>query len=324
MSIVESFSRLHIGLLDLANATPRKYGGAGFTLSGPSVIVQAIRSRRTGIDHSGNIDTRAAGDLELAVQRLQKVAAGSTVCVQVLRMVPQHVGLGSKTALVLATLKAIDLECSLNLSRETLQLLSGRGGTSGIGINAFFDGGFLVDAGHVASRSSQFYPSSHKRRFDPPPVALRYLIPSEWRFHLLLPARKIYSAGAEVSFFKINTPTTKPQALRSISVMYHAIAPAILGGDLAGLRSGLIELHGTGFKSREVRSQSSTVKALLREIAESTVYPAGLSSMGPLVYAVASADDIVASSTLRDMCGQYGAKYLGSFAGRNSGWQILE
>ncbi len=324
MSVVKSFPRLHIGLLDLGNATPRKYGGAGFALSGPSIVVQAVRSRRPELDNPETIDDRAARDLLLATQRLQRFVARATARIRILRMIPQHVGLGSKTALILGVLKAIDLEFNLGLSRETLQRLSGRGGTSGVGINAFFDGGFLVDGGHAAARSKGFSPSSARCRFRPPPIIFHCSIPVGWRFHLLLPTSKVYSAQGEVLFFERNTPITARDAWRSISVMYHAVAPAVLTDDLRGLRSALLEIHRAGFKKREVRGQSCAAQALLTEITESLPHPVGLSSMGPLIYVVASERDTTLSSRLRQVCVRHGAKYLGNFAGRNLGFRIAE
>ena len=52
---------------------------------------------------------------------------------------------------MLAVLASIDAALDLRLAREELQLLSSRGGTSGIGIHTYFVGGFLIDAGTMAA-----------------------------------------------------------------------------------------------------------------------------------------------------------------------------
>jgi beta-ribofuranosylaminobenzene 5'-phosphate synthase len=321
---VESFARLHAGLLDLGNATPRKYGGGGFTISGPSVTVQAVRSQRPAIVGQELLDDAAVSDLATALRQLRHLLPNAKAQIRILRMMPQHVGLGSKTALVLAALKAIDVECQLGLTREALQRISRRGGTSGIGINAFFDGGFLIDGGHDATLSRGFGPSSTRRRFDPPSPVFRCSIPGNWRFHLLLPQGKRYSANDEVMFFGRNTPLPRADVFRSIATMYHSVLPAVLSGDLELLKTALFELHRAGFKRREVRGQSPVARRLLRLLSDSVAYPVGLSSMGPLIYVIATERDGAVASVVKQIGLRHHAEFLGIFSGQNFGFNIVE
>jgi beta-ribofuranosylaminobenzene 5'-phosphate synthase len=311
-------------LLDLGNVTPRKYGGGGFSISGPSIVVQAIRSQRPEIVDQGLLDDAAVSDLAAALRRLRNSLPSAKAQIRILRMVPQHVGLGSKTALVLAALKAIDIECQLGLTPEVLQRISRRGGTSGIGVNTFFEGGFLIDGGHDATLSRGFGPSSTRRRFNPPPCIFRCSIPDNWRFHLLLPCSKRYTAKDEVRFFDRNTPLPRAEVFRSVATMYHSVLPAVRSGNLELLKTAIFELHRSGFKSREVRGQSPGVRRLLRLLSDSVAYPVGLSSMGPLIYVIASELDVSAPSVVKRIGLRHNAEFLGSFSGRNLGFNIVE
>jgi predicted sugar kinase len=48
----------------------------------------------------------------------------------------------------------------------------------------------------------------------------------------------------------------------------------------------------------------------------------GLSSLGPLIYAVVDARDIHAMETASRICAKEGGAFLGVFNGRNSGHEI--
>src|SRR6187397_3143910 len=71
--------------------------------------------------------------------------------VSLLTDIYEHVGLGTKTAVILGALQAAAIASGYKVSRAELQLLSGRGGASGVGIHAFFIGGLVIDAGHWQS-----------------------------------------------------------------------------------------------------------------------------------------------------------------------------
>jgi len=316
---VISYPRLHACLFDLGNATPRRNGGAGFTLAGLPTVVEAHQSERMAVSYFANVDRPARMALSHAIQRLAKIRPGAVALLRVTEVSRQHIGLGSKTALVLGALKAIDLACDLRLAQHDLQVLSGRGGTSGIGINTFFNGGFLIDGGHSSKGHSGFLPSRFRRRFDIPPVIHSSSIPDNWRFHLLLPSGKYVHGAQEYDFFKRNTPIPAQEVFQTIALAYHGLAPAVVTNDLRLLRDILTSLHRIGFKRRELRGQSASVNLVIRRLRQRNDCAVGLSSMGPLVYAVAEADNRYFSRFVESLCQDGAAEMLGSVAGRNLG-----
>lgn len=321
MQKVISYPRLHVCLFDLGNATPRRNGGAGFTLAGLPTVVEAQQSERMEVSYSDTIDRPARMALLNAIQRLCKKRPGIVVRLRVAEVSRQHVGLGSKTALVLGALKAIDLACGLGLAQRDLQVLSGRGGTSGIGINSFFAGGFVIDGGHSSRGRGGFLPSRFRRRFDIPPVIHSNRIPENWRFHLLLPAGNYVHGAQEYDFFKKNTPIPVQETLRTIALAYHGLAPAVATNDLRLLRDTLTSLHLIGFKHRELKGQTASVISAVRRLSQRNDCAVGLSSMGPLVYAVAEADNRYFTRFVESLCRDGAAEMLGSFAGGNLGYE---
>jgi beta-ribofuranosylaminobenzene 5'-phosphate synthase len=318
---VISYPRLHVCLFDLGNATPRRNGGAGFTLAGLPTVVEAHRSERIAVSYSSTVDRPARMALSNAIQRLSKIRPDAVAQLRVVEVSRQHIGLGSKTALVLGALKAIDLACDLRLAQHDLQVLSGRGGTSGIGINTFFTGGFVIDGGHSYQGNGGFLPSRFRRRFDIPAVIHSSSIPDNWRFHLLLPAGRYVHGAQEFDFFKKNTPIPVQQVFHTIALAYHGLAPAVAANDLRLLRDVLTLLHHIGFKSRELRGQTAPVNAVIRRLRQRNDCAVGLSSMGPLIYAVAEADNRHFTRFVESLCRDGAAEMLGSHAGRNLGYE---
>lgn len=316
-----SYPRLHACLFDLGNATSRRNGGAGFTLAGLPTVVEALQSNRVEVSYSAIVDQPARMALANALKRLSKIRPSAVAELRVVEVSRQHVGLGSKTALILGALKAIDLACDLRLNQHDIQVLSGRGGTSGIGINAFFNGGFVIDGGHSCEGHSSFLPSRFRRRFDIPPVIHSASIPGNWRFHLLLPSGKYVHGSEEYDFFQKNTPIPALEVFRTIALAYHGLAPAVATNDLRLLRDTLISLHRVGFKRRELKGQSASVNMVVRRLRQRDDCAVGLSSMGPLVYAVAEADNRYFTRFVESLCHDGAVEMLGSFTGRNLGYE---
>ena|SRR5579863_2812361 len=318
---VISYPRLHVCLFDLGNATPRRNGGAGFTLAGLPTVIEADQSERMEVSYSATIDRSARMAMSNAIQRLSKLRPTVVVRLRVVEISRQHIGLGSKTALVLAALKAIDLACNLGLAQHDLQMLSGRGGTSGIGINTFFAGGFVIDGGHSSRAHGGLLPSRFRRRFDIPPVIHSNIIPDNWRFHLLLPAGNYMHGAQEYEFFKNNTPIPAQETFRTIALAYHGLAPAVATNDLRLLRDILTSLHRIGFKRRELKGQTASVNIAVSRLRQRNDCAVGLSSMGPLVYAVTEADNHHFTRFVESLCRDGAVEMLGSFAGRNLGYE---
>jgi beta-ribofuranosylaminobenzene 5'-phosphate synthase len=322
--VVRAFPRLHMALLDLGHATPRRYGGIGVTLNGPILEVSAHSSDRNRVEAADALlDERALLDLDRIVSGAISEEALPTTCILVQRMPPQHVGLGSKTALLLATLTALTESTGKQLSKERIVQLSGRGGTSGIGVNSFFRGGFIADAGHPDDPNRPLMPSSASLPRHPPPILVSLATPSEWEFQLFLPDGHRYSGGAEVKFFETHTPVDKDETYKAIALAYHGVAAAFAAKDLPLLRMSLAAIHQLAFSRVMLAHQTLQVSATIEKLMQLKSVAVGMSSMGPLVYAIAERGQFAARD-VEKICQATGASYLGAFAGRNYGHEITK
>jgi beta-ribofuranosylaminobenzene 5'-phosphate synthase len=292
---VNAPARLHFGLLDMGNATARRYGGAGLALAGPHTSVAAASAPVTSVHWSTRPLERDAVALERVLQNFLEAFSGRA-CVSVRRQAPAHVGLGSKTSLVLSALTAVNKACGLEASRTDLQTFSGRGGASGIGINTFFSGGMVVDLGHPA-RADPFLPSGSASPAGVPPVAVRLVLPSSWRASLFLVRDgRSYSGAAEREFFQLQTPVPRHEVLEGFGVLYHGLVPAACEGSLAAFGEALTLYQSIGFKRRQISNQSDSVRNLLVRLRKQ-FSAVGMSGMGPLIFVLhdeqtVAADDV--------------------------------
>src|SRR5690606_8601338 len=93
---------------------------------------------------------------------------------------PSHSGLGSGTQLSLAVAQLISKINDQDLTAPEMAEIVGRGGTSGIGVASFDQGGFIVDGGHRTNIKHGFLPSSASKASAPPIIA-RYNFPDDWK-----------------------------------------------------------------------------------------------------------------------------------------------
>ena len=321
--VVRAFPRVHVSLLDLADATPRRYGGAGFVLDCLPVEVHAsLGASDTDGDDLGGLDARGRRDLEEALARLRATRDLGHARVAIRQLMPEHIGLGSKTATVLAALRACSAVAGWKVPRDTLQRLSGRGGASGVGVHGFFSGGFVVDGGHDVPASKGYLPSSSGRPDRVPPLCARLRVPSRWRFHLFLPSGKRVSGSDEEQFFLKNTPIPIQEAHSAIGSMYHGVIPAVAEGSIAALRDSLRSIHRSGFKSRELMAQPASVRALYLALSERDDVAVGMSSMGPLIYAICDSSKAETEAAIGCIATINGAQRLAVASARNIGCEL--
>ena len=321
MMVARVFPRIHMTLIDLAGATRRRFGGAGFAVEGLPAIVYGALAKRTELAGVAGFDARDKRDLEAHLERLSS-ALGRGFYVEVISAMPQHVGLGSKTALLMATGIVCNNLAGRRMGETQLLLESGRGGTSGVGVNTVFLGGFVVDGGHGTKGARRYGPSSVERATRVPPALVRLRFPDTWQVHLFLPKGHRYSGQREARFFEEHAPIRVQEVYEVLAAVYHGVAPAIAEADLELLRMAVREVHRTGFKRRELDGQRREVRDLVEELQEGLKLAAGMSSLGPLVYAIAPAGRELTEKARGAVFRE--TEYLGRFCARNAAYELVE
>lgn len=283
---ITSFGRLHFGLVDTSGATARMFGGIGCAVDLPVAQVEARPS--AGLElRSECVESQCQERIHSAVSRLLGQFPRLRGRVTVLQTANSHVGLGATTSVVLAVTEALAVVNELQLSQADLVRFSGRGGTSGVGTSTYFSGGFVADAGRRrVSADEQYLPSLATADALPTGHVGRWDAPDGWEvMAFFTDATSTIEPNHEQQFFQDNTPTEKHATLQQLATVYHGIIPAIIDKDLELFGVSLQAFQALGFKSREISAQPGRVVDSLQRL-WSTGVTAGLSSLGPCVFAI--------------------------------------
>jgi beta-ribofuranosylaminobenzene 5'-phosphate synthase len=314
-------ARIHISLADMGFASARAFGGVGFMIDRPKIRIHLQFSRSLewhgfeALDETAQQECRSLGQGIVA-----KAETGAIIRLH--EHTPQHVGLGSKTALRLSLIAGLHALLGIEADRALQQQLSGRGGGSGIGIHGFFEGGVLWDVGHPSGNVETLLPSNASSPHGIPPLMLRCPFQDCWRIGLCLSEGTPICGMEERAFFERETPVDASDALRAMAALYHGVLPAFRLADLNALRSALAALNAVGFKAREIAFRGEPVKSLVGALLDRG-YAASMSSMGPLVYAIFEADAAEREEELRSICAHSGAKWLGVARGLNKSARLI-
>ena len=282
---VEAGSRLHVGFQNLSLAHERLYGGVGFAVDEPRVVLEAKAAQSVECDDPlvAEYATRAA-DL-LGVD-------GARIAVE--ETLPRHVGLGSGTQLALAALAAVAAahDCELRV-RERAPALN-RGGRSGVGVAAFEAGGFVVDAGHPTERFTADPPAPGE--WEVPAVVARHALPSDWRFVVALPAAERGRSGeAEAESMRAVVERAEPAVAGELAtLLVRRLLPAVAEGRIAAFGDAVAafgRLNGAWYADEQGGVYRPPAGRLIDELVDHpAVLGVGQSSWGPAVYGVTDVD----------------------------------
>jgi len=287
---LKSPSRIHIGLIDLNGSIGRVDGGVGIALDFPNFQIEGKESSEIEIEvKSKGIqeDTlRSIKDRLLKVsKRVLNYIGEDGIYIKVKNIIPLHSGLGSGTQMALSTGMLISKIYNRDLDVKTLASITGRGGTSGIGVYAFERGGFIVDGGHTFGKGKdkeRFAPSSASKNVRVPPLIFRYDF--NWDVVLTIPKGENIHGEREINIFKRYCPVPLEETQKICHIILMKMLPAVVEGDIASFGESINKLQYLGFKRVEVELQRDTVRSLLKELQK--VSYSGLSSFGPTLYSI--------------------------------------
>ena len=300
MTRVVAPSRLHFGLLHLpiagqthwpgpmgeAKLPIRRFGGVGLTIADPGVAVRVTTHCQW--QGQGPNAERAVGFAQEIVKHWPN---RQPLRIEVEQCPPQHVGLGVGTQLGLAIARAVEIELMQTTTpiHELAQSIN-RGERSGIGIEAFAQGGFLVEAGQPAIGGK----ACLLQRCD---------WPEEWPIVLarFQETTSTWSGTRErQAFAQIQPSTTLTDTMCRILVL--GMLPALLERDCVTFGQALTEYNRyAGRMYREEQGgdyASPEVEALIDSALSLGASGAGQSSWGPTVFAIC--DSVDHAEHLRD------------------------
>lgn len=275
---VVSPSRLHLTLIDLNAELGRVDGGAGITLESPGM--ELLAAEADNVEIVG--DSLLAGKMRKAADAL--LPAGKGIKLQINDSLPDHVGLGSGTQAALSAAAAINKIYGLGKSVRELAIAVGRGGTSGIGVAAFENGGIILDGGHKFKDKCAFSPSAASH-VPPGPVLFRRDFP-DWPIVLAIPNTKGAHDAEEVDIFKKYCPIPLAEVQEICHVILMQMLPALMEEDLESFGKAINHFQLVGFKRREVELQLRPVLDIMEYMRDNGASGSGISSFGPVVYGI--------------------------------------
>jgi beta-ribofuranosylaminobenzene 5'-phosphate synthase len=314
--IIETPSRLHLTLIDLNGLHGRIDGGVGITIEKPGLHIEAepinegiesIFSKSSQNVH-GLVDDYKIKIEKSAVKVMNALNISGGFKFTIDSSFPPHSGLGSGTQLSLAVAKLVSLLNNYEINTSDLAKIVGRGGTSGIGVESFENGGFIIDGGHKTIEKSGFLPSSASNA-SPPPIIARYNFPDDWKIILTIPnVERGVSGAKEIDAFKNYCPIPLLEVEKLSHLLLMKLMPAVVEADLDSFGSAINSIQDLGFKKVENKLQNSHIKRIMGELRSSGAAGVGMSSFGPTIYAVTDTNenDIVnaAEDALKEVNGE--------------------
>lgn len=292
--IIETPSRLHITLIDLNGTLGRIDGGVGLTIQKPSLFLES-EIQDEGIDIIFKDKNMSSVLKEEYTEKIFNSAKSMIDFLEiksgfkfiVKKSYPAHSGLGSGTQISLATGKSILNLTGNDMKAPEIAKIVNRGGTSGIGVRAFDQGGFIIDGGHKIDEKPYFLPSSASLA-SPAPLIIRYDFPKDWNIVIAIPHVPAGASGPkEVNIFQKYCPIPLEEVQKLSHILLMKMMPAVVEMDIDAFGDSVDLVQTTGFKKIELDLQHPLVHELIHKMRSAGAAGVGMSSFGPTVFAIA-------------------------------------
>jgi beta-ribofuranosylaminobenzene 5'-phosphate synthase len=284
--ILSTPARLHFGLLDLNGEIGRIDGGVGLALESPHTLIEAEKADR--VTAECREEPEIVGRIVNALEAVREHLGIGGAHINVRERPLAHVGMGSATQTLLGAAHALCMLYGVDESSHYLAKLVGRGGTSGIGVEAVRAGGFILDAGHAFRRGEnskhEYTPSGASAGIEPPPILARYDFP-DWDVLVAVPLGEGASGLREVTIFKVVCPIPLQEVRQMCHILLMQMMPSVLEGELEMFGRALEDFQELGFKVFELRAQTQLLYDCLTFLKDNGGIGAGMSSWGPALYA---------------------------------------
>ncbi|WP_313602610.1 beta-ribofuranosylaminobenzene 5'-phosphate synthase family protein [Rhizobium sp.] len=293
---IDIFPRIHVGLISMHADAIRSNGGIGFSMEAPLATV-SIRAA----DSLKIIDRRLAGMTDFETSKI--VAALERACRQLCLArnveilidgcMRTHFGMGSGTAIRMACIEGLLIHNGVDASDDLIQRLSGRGGTSGVGINAYLSGGLHLDLGVRTDGVHSFRPSSIVGNPALPLPVKRTDLPS-WPMGIYLPPKCMpKTQEEEIEFFRAHAPIAEHYSQEAAYIALFGVLGSALEGDYEGFCKSIDKMQTTEWKRLEIAQYGEPLREAALWLRSKGADCVGMSSFGPLLYFFASPEALV-------------------------------
>ncbi len=289
---ITAYPRIHVTLVGMDSRGYRVNGGIGFALREPSCLIEFETGGTTGI-----IDDRRWPLAESSLGRLRAVMDATkeelklphSVWCRISGAMRTHHGFGSTTAIRLACLEALTIANAEPSVPRDLVRLSRRGGTSGIGINTFFSGGFVFDIGHSVRRRRELRPSCVAEGSRGTPLVVTRCTMPDWAVGICIPNDvKSLSEDQERLFFRAACPIDHTAAAEILYNSVYGVLGGVLEDDLGTFCRAINSIQTTQWKERELQNYDAAIVQYMNVLKDCGAEAAGMSSIGPAIFFLGS------------------------------------
>jgi beta-ribofuranosylaminobenzene 5'-phosphate synthase len=262
-------------------------GGIGFSITAPLIIcqfkesdiIEIIDERILKLD-----ETEKTKLLQVLYNAQKEYFLKKSIKIVITGNGLPHYGLGSNTAIYLSSIEALMLINNKRYDSKTIKRLSTRGGTSGIGINTYFEGGFVLDIG-IKNNNESLKPSSIAIRNGLLPLVIHNCKSPDWKIGICIPKFiKNKSEKEEIDFFESNCPINKSSVEKILYESLFGITSAIIENDYSVFCKSINEIQSMQWKKLERTQYNSKLENLERTIFDLGADCVGMSSLGPTLF----------------------------------------
>lgn len=284
--------RLHLTLLAMHSGEYRINGGIGFAIDSPACELAFSAASNFVIDDQ-RTDPLSASELARldSILQAEQVRQGfaTALAVSISGKMRTHFGFGSGTAVSLASLEALHRLNGSTPSPEVLISASGRGGTSGIGINTYFSGGCVFDLGR--SDEEDTHVPSHQVTAFRPPLVLDHLPMPEWDIGICIPLAIPHKTEAEEQvFFERACPLSAGAVYETLYHSLFGLYAAVREADRATFCRALRAVQECAWKNTERLEYGPALVEIEQALYACRADAIGMSSLGPSLFFLA--DDV--------------------------------
>jgi len=290
--------RLHITLIAMHQCSYRKNGGIGLSVS-TNCQLSAVGAAKNTVSANGycNDYDKLNSICDVIENLMIKKSLDTKAKIVINGDLYFHSGLGVGTAITLACIEAVFLLNMQKYNELEIQELSGRGGTSGIGINSYFSGGFLLDLGHETNKSAHT-PSRYIQN-TVPPLNIKTVPFLFDDLYMLIPLDLPTTSGEdERRFFEENTPIRAEKAYEASYLSIFGVLASVYESNRCKFSESIKDIQNTYWKSIEIERAGSIVKSLMSKLSELYCHSIGMSSLGNGVYFLLNQSDDISKVKL--------------------------
>lgn len=283
---ITAFPRLHISLIEMSRMGYRLNGGAGVSISNPKITMLFSVS-----DHFEIIDKRNKSinndEKDRWCSILNECLEGNEfenriTCTINSNTLP-HVGFGTGTIVYLASIEALYILNNSIPTREDIIKYSKRGGTSGVGIRTYFDGGIVFDVG-APNREQDIKPSGAMSFVVYPPLSIYKDKLPEWNIGVCIPDIRSKTEKEELLFFQKITDSISNDAPQILYELVNGVIAALKEQDYRTYCSAINKIQKTSWKAAERTQYGNILVEYENYLYNLGADCVGMSSFGPLLY----------------------------------------